>query len=287
MPTLSSLTLYPIKSCAGLSLQQAILTTSGLATDVAGVRITDREWMVVDANGGFMTQRDFPPMALITPTLTAAALELRFPGMPALAIPLAPPDAALASTRRVHIWDESLRAWEYDAEVAAWFSIALGVACRLVRCHADVTRAVSQKWTNGVAATTLFSDGYPFLVIGQASLDDLNARLRAAGRDALPMDRFRANVVIDGIEAYEEDYTAAFQIGASVLKPVKPCARCPIPSIDQATGAFGPDPLDILQGYRAKPEVEGGLCFGMNAIVTEGAGLAVCVGQDITAEIAF
>ena len=285
MPILSELILYPIKSCAGLSLPQALLTTAGLAT--ADAKIIDREWMVVDANGGYMTQRDFPRMALITPTLHADTLALAFPGMPALELALARPDAQSAPTRRVHIWDDSLRAYDCDDATAAWFSAALGVSCRLVRFHADAVRVVSQKWTGDVAATTLFSDGFPILVIGQGSLDDLNDKLRGAGRAALPMNRFRPNVVIAGIEAFEEDYTETFQIGDVELKPVKPCPRCPMPSVDQATGEFGPDPLEILQSYRAKPELDGALCFGMNAIVTAGDGQLVRVGQEIEVALAF
>ncbi|MET0186944.1 MAG: MOSC N-terminal beta barrel domain-containing protein [Achromobacter sp.] len=285
MPILSALTLYPIKSCAGLSLQEAILTTAGLGISTG--QFIDREWMVVDQNGGYMTQRDFPRMALITPSLQANTLSVDFPGMPPLELALARPDPAQAPTRRVHIWDDSLRAYDCDDATAAWFSQALGVPCRLVRFHADATRDVSPKWTNGVAATTLFSDGYPILVIGQASLDDLNDKLRGAGRAPLPMNRFRPNVVIDGIEAFEEDYVETFQLGDAVLKPVKPCPRCPMPSVDQATGEFGPDPLDILQSYRAKPELDGALCFGMNAILTAGNGQLVRVGQEIAVELAF
>ena len=101
------------------------------------------------------------------------------------------------------------------------------------------------------------------------------------------MNRFRPNVVIAGIEAFEEDYTDTFQIGEVELKPVKPCPRCPMPSVDQATGEFGPDPLEILQSYRAKPELDGALCFGMNAIVTAGDGQLVRVGQEIEVALAF
>jgi len=125
------------------------------------------------------------------------------------------------------------------------------------------------------------------LVAGTASLDDLNQKLLAAGRQSIPMNRFRPNLVIDGIEAFEEDYAASFQIGEALLKPVKPCPRCPMPSIDQATGEFGPDPLDIMQSYRAKPELEGALCFGMNSILISGADQRVRVGQEIEVSLAF
>jgi uncharacterized protein YcbX len=283
MPTLSALTLYPIKSCAGISLQEATLTREGLMTE----QIYDREWMVVDPDGVCVTQRTHPRMALITPHLKGATLELRAPGMLRLELELGLPDPDLAPTLTVQVWDDTVLAYDCDETTAAWFSAAVGTPCRLARFHAKATRAVSQAWTKGVAASTLFSDGYPVLVAGSASLADLNRRLKDAGRDAIPMNRFRPNVVIDGIEAFEEDYVESFALGEAVLAPVKPCSRCPMPSVDQATGSFGPDPLDIMQSFRAKPELDGAICFGMNAIVTEGAGQRLRVGQEVVANLAF
>jgi len=283
MATLSELTLYPIKSCAGIALQSAILTRAGLMTE----QIYDREWMVVDANGQFLTQREHPKMALITPRLKLDTLELRAPGMLRLEIPLGLPDPADATVVEVEIFEERLAAYECDALTAAWFSNYLGLPCRLVRFHADAKRLANPKWTGGVEAPTLFSDGYPVLVIGAESLRDLNVRLQAAGRAALPMNRFRPNLVIDGIEAFEEDYVETFRLGDAVLKPVKPCPRCPMPSIDQEKGEYGPDPLDILQGYRSKPEVDDAVCFGMNNILLEGEGQRLQVGQAVDVALAF
>jgi uncharacterized protein YcbX len=283
MPTLASLTIYPIKSCAGLALEQATLTADGLMTQ----QIYDREWMVVDENNHVITQREQPHMALIVPTLKGDVLELRAPGMLRLELPLGLPDPELAPTRSVTLWEDTVLAYDCDALAAEWFTRYLGVPSRLVRFHARATRPVSTRWTNGVAATTMFSDGYPVLVTSTASLEDLNQRLRAAGREALPMNRFRPNVVIAGIAAFEEDYAASYRIGEALLKPVKPCPRCPMPSINQETGRFGPDPLDILQGYRAKPELDGAVCFGMNSILLEGADVVLRVGQDVDVEIAF
>jgi uncharacterized protein YcbX len=283
MPILSALTLYPIKSCAGMPLQEATLTTTGLMTE----QIYDREWMVVDAAGVCLTQREHPRMALIVPTLKATTLELRAPGMLRLEIPLGLPDPDQAPTLTTQVWDDTVLAYDCDELTAEWFTKAIGVPCRLARFHAKAERVVSQTWTKGVAATTMFSDGYPMLVAGSASLEDLNGKLRAAGREAIPMNRFRPNLVIDGIEAFEEDYAESFEIGDAVLKPVKPCPRCPMPSVDQATGEFGPDPLDLMQSYRAKPEVEGALCFGMNSILIAGEGQRVRVGQEIVVTLAF
>ena len=283
MPILSALTLYPIKSCAGLSLQEATLTAAGLMTE----HIYDREWMVVDEHGVYMTQREHPRMALIVPTLKADTLELRAPGMLRLEIPLGLPDPDLAPTLTTQIWEHTVLAYDCDALTADWFTKAIGVPCRLARFHANASRAVSGTWTGGVPATTLFSDGYPMLVVGTSSLDDLNDKLVRAGRAAIPMNRFRPNLVIDGIEAFEEDYAESFQMGDALLKPVKPCPRCPMPSIDQATGVIGPDPLDLLQAYRAKPELDGAVCFGMNSILITGDGQRVRVGQEIVVTLAF
>ncbi|MDB5762972.1 MAG: hypothetical protein JWQ21_1967 [Herminiimonas sp.] len=283
MPILAALNLYPIKSCAGIALHEAVVTATGLMSR----RIYDREWMVVDAHGRFLTQREHPEMATIAPRIEAGTLELRAPDMPRLEIPLDLPDPNDAPTLNVQIWNDSVKAYDCGETTAAWFSDALGIACRLVRFHPDARRIADSRWTDGIEVPALFSDGYPMLVISEASLGDVNKRLIAQGRDALPMNRFRPNIVIDGIEAFEEDYAASIRIGDATLKPVKPCPRCPVPSVDQATGRIGPDPLDILRTYRADPRVGGGITFGMNAILLAGEGKLVRVGQRVEADLAF
>jgi len=283
MPTLTELNLYPIKSCAGIALREATLTEAGLMSE----HIYDREWMVVDADGIFMTQREHPKMALITPRIKAETLELRAPGMLRLEIPLGLPDPEDAQVLDVRVWDDTVKAFDCDETTAAWFTAFLGLPCRLVRFHVDAKRFADTVWTGGVEAPTLFSDGYPVLVISQASLADLNDKLTAQGRDALPMNRFRPSLVIDGVEAFEEDYMASLRLGNATLKPVKPCPRCPIPSVDQNTGARGPDPLDILQSYRANPKLDGAITFGMNAIVLSGEGEVLRVGQEVGVDLAF
>lgn len=283
MAILSELVLYPIKSCAGISVREATLTDAGLAVDA----VYDREWMVIGEDGQFLTQREYPAMATITPRLKADTLELRAPGMLRLEIPLGLPDPQDEITLEVSLWDQTVLAYDCDDTTAAWFSNAIGVKCRLVRFHATATRYANPKWTGGVQAPTLFSDGYPVLLIGSASLADLNDKLAAAGRDALPMNRFRPNIVIDGIEAFEEDFAEHFLLGEAVLKPVKPCPRCPIPGIDQDTGLRGPDPLDILRTYRTRAAMDDAICFGMNCIVTGGDGQRLYVGQPVTMTLAF
>lgn len=281
MAHLSDIIFYPVKSCAGLSVPEAVLTEAGLAVD----GVSDREWMVVSEEGQFLTQREYPRMALVVPRLEDGVLELSAPGLPPLRIAIGAP--ATAAARVVRIWDDALSAEDCGDESAAWFSQAIGAPCRLVRFPAGARRLTSTRWTGGVAAPTRFADGYPVLVIGAASLADLNDKLVAAGRPALPMNRFRPNLVIDAIDAFEEDYVGQFVIGAAQLKPVKPCPRCPIPSVDQVSGVPGADPLDILQAYRRKPQLDDAVCFGMNCIVSAGAGERIFVGQELSATLAF
>lgn len=285
MTTLTHLLLYPIKSCGGIAVREATLLESGLATH--GVH--DREWMLVTENGQFLSQRENPRMALIRPLPEGGNLRVRAPGMGDLLVPVAWEAVQDAPVRTVQIWDDSVRAVDCGDVAADWFAQAIGTRerIRLVRFHHDAVRPTSVKWTGGVPSQTRFADGYPLLLIGQASLDDLNTRLRAAGRAPLPMDRFRPNLVIDGLQAFEEDYLGSLSTGAAEIRPVKPCARCPIPAIDQNTGVPGPDPLDILQTYRANPRMDGAVCLGMNCIVSSGAGSLLRVGQALTTELAF
>jgi uncharacterized protein YcbX len=280
MATLSQLILYPIKSCAAMPVGEAVATISGLSAQ--GVH--DREWMLVTQEGQFLTQREFPRMAIVVPRVEGDALVVTAPGMPALRLPLA---RLPGQGRRVQIWDDLVDAEDCGDTAAAWFAQALDTPCRLVRFKPARARPTSEKWTGGAPSAALFADAYPLLLIGQAALDEINARLRAAGREALPMDRFRPNLVVIGTDPFEEDYTASFQAGAILIAPVKPCARCPIPAIDQATGIPGPDPLDILQSWRSKAILDGAVCVGMNCIVTEGAGGILRVGQPLEVSLSF
>ena len=277
--SVQSLHVYPVKSCAGISLRESLLIETGLEFD--------RAWMVVDAQGRFVTQRQVPRMALIQPTLRVLDMVLRAPGMLALHLPL----GGVESPRRVRVWDDEVDAWDMGALAAQWFSDFLGRPLRLVRFDAEVRRLSSLKWTGGVEAPNQFSDAFPLLIASQASLDGLNQRLLAAGHAAVEMARFRPNLVLDGIEAHDEDRldTLWIDTGDAVvqLRPAKPCARCPIPNIDPATAAINPAVSDTLQTYRKDSRLNGAVTFGMNALVLQGDGATLRVGQPVSANFRF
>jgi uncharacterized protein YcbX len=282
MASIASLHLYPIKSCAGIALTEAMLGPAGL--EFQGV--ADREWMVVEAaSGQFRTQRQLPRMALITTAITDGALLLTAPGMPDLRVPLEAHQGK-APALEVRVWDHACKAFDGGDAAARWLSVFLGCAVKFARFDAAHRRLSNPEWAGTVEARNRFSDGFPLLVISQASLDDLNARLAKAGREPLPMNRFRPNIVLGDVGPYDEDRFESLTGDGVRLRPVKPCPRCPIPSIDQATGERGPDPLDILALYRGDART-GGVVFGQNVVVLEGAGRALRVGQALTEEWNF
>lgn len=278
---LARLFVYPVKSCAGVALEHALLTPTGLALD--------RAWMVVDAHGVFLTQREWPRMALVRPEITADDVRLRAPGMPALLLPKA---LATSPRARVRVWRDTVDAWDMGDAPARWFSDFLGQpGLRLARFDPEVRRLSDLAWTQGVEAVNQFVDGYPVLVIGEGSLAELNRRLAQAGHGAIGIERLRPNLLLSGLEAHDEDHLADIRIataeGDTVLRPVKPCARCPIPNIDPATAERSPEVLATMTRYRADPRMDGKPTFGMNAILLEGIGRTLRVGDAITADWNF
>ncbi|MBR7779089.1 MOSC domain-containing protein [Undibacterium rugosum] len=281
MPYLSELTLYPIKSCAGISLSNAVVGESGLVYQ--GIR--DREWMLVTPDGQFLTQRSHPHMARLRTRIEDGVLHVSWPGRPDIALP---PDIVWQRESTVTVWDDTLPALDAGDTIAAWFSAALGENCRLVKVAPHAQRTASLKWTGEPAVRTLFSDGYPFLLAAQSSLDDLNQRAAAQGHAAVPINRFRPNLVIADSPAFEEDYAAQFVFSDGIeLRSVKPCTRCPMPAVDQTSGIAGWNPVDILQSYRSNPKVDGETTFGVNLIVAQGLGQTLQVGAQLDIDIAF
>lgn len=287
MPSISQLNVYPIKSCAGISRDSVRLTSHGLEHD--------RNWMVVDLQGCFVTQRTHARLALVHPSLEGDALTVGGPGMAALTLPVDAAALAGRPTIAATVWQDTVEALDAGDEAAHWFSDFLGAPVRLVRFNPGDERTASAKWTGDVTARVRFADGFPLLVLGEASLGDLNARLTAKGVDPIPMNRFRPNLVLAGIEAYEEDYIDTLSIQAAEgevqLRLVKPCTRCPIPTIDQARGApdsrWPNEPTDTMSAYRADSRVEGAVSFGQNAIVIAGGGDTLAVGQSVDAQLRF
>ncbi|MBI2772798.1 MAG: MOSC N-terminal beta barrel domain-containing protein [Burkholderiales bacterium] len=275
---IARLFVYPIKSCAGVELSEAVLTETGLDLD--------RAWMVVDEQGEFVTQRELPRMALIRPQLKLHEVVLRAPGMLALHLSI----ESVEEPVKVRVWGQEVSAYDMGAIAAQWFTDFLGRKLRLARFDPDHKRPSNMKWTGGVEALNQFSDGYPILVVSEASLEGLNQRLASAGHGAVVMERFRPNIVLAGLEAHDEDRLEMLHIAAEQevqLRPVKPCPRCPIPNVDPATGETSPEVSDALQAYRQDDRVNGAVTFGMNAIVIEGLDQTLRVGQAVTANYSF
>ena len=280
--TIAQLFIHPIKSCGGIAVTEALVIETGLEFD--------RAWMVVDAAGDMLTQRELPRMALVRCTLRQSDLVLRAPGMLALHLAL----DRVEEPTRVRVWDDTVQAYDMGALAAQWFTDFLGAEhgrLRLVRFDPEQRRLASARWTGGVEAETAFSDGYPLLVTSTAAMAELNQRLAARGEPAVGIERFRPNLVLDGLAAFEEDHvdtlTIATDDGPVRLQLVKPCVRCNIPDVDPATAATGHAVGDVLASFRADARMGGGLTFGMNAIVLEGIDRTLRVGQRAGATLKF
>jgi MOSC domain-containing protein len=273
----ASLHVYPVKGARAIDVVAADLAVEGLATHGVG----DREWMLVDAGGRFISQRSHRGLALVGIAIRDRRLVLSFPGQPAIAIDL---DRRHDKARDVVVWRSDVRGFDEGDAVANAASAFLGEPLRLVRFDPALPRRCNPDYAGDSGAHTRFADGYPVLVIGAASLRELNARLDAKGEAALPMNRFRPNLVVDGLEAFDEDHVDTIAIGDILLKMVKPCIRCEVTTIDQATALAGVEPLLTLSAYRQHATLAG-IHFGMNAIVAAGEGHTLATGAE--ARIAF
>jgi uncharacterized protein len=285
---ISQLFVYPVKSCGAVQVNEALLTDTGLEFD--------RAWMVVDEKNEFVTQRQLPRMCLIQPQLKHTEMVLRAPGMLALHIAL----DKVEQPCRASVWGQDCAAFDMGDVAAQWFTdflrqewpVGLPIQkLRLVRFDPEHQRLSNTKWTNNVEALNQFSDGYPILVASQASLDGLNQRLTAQGHAQVTMQRFRPNVVLQGVEAHDEDRTSSMHISTSEgtveLALVKPCPRCPIPNVNPHTGVPSPEVGDTLQTYRQDARLQGAVSFGMNAITLSGVDQVLRVGQTVQGRWTF
>ena len=267
MISVVSLHVYPVKSCRGIERPGAVVTHAGLEHD--------REWMVVTEDGRFLTQREEPRLALIETDVDDARLRLSAAGHAAVEVPL----GRRGDPREVVVWRHHCVAHDQGEEPARWLSGYLGRPLRLVRFDPQHRRQSDPEFTGATPGYSRFADAYALLVVSLASLADLNARLPAP----LPMNRFRPNVVIDGVEAYGEDSIRELHAGQVTLRLVKACTRCTIPTTDQATAERHPaEPLRTLRSYRWDARLRG-VTFGQNAIVARGAGASLRVGAELAA----
>jgi uncharacterized protein len=253
--TLSGLFIYPVKSTRGIACASARLTPLGLEWD--------RQWMIVDARGVFLSQRTHPHLARLVPRIEADALVLAAPEFTELRVPL----EAQGEGLEVSVWDDHMSALTQGAHADEWLSRAVGQPVRLVRVAAGMGRQANPAFAGTVAAPIGFPDAYPFLVCNTASLEDLNSHLPAP----IPMVRFRPNLVLEGLPAWAEDRIDTLIFEGLTVRLVKPCTRCSIPSLDPVTGAPSIDPTPALKRFRFNRQLRG-VTFGENAVIAQVSG---------------
>lgn len=245
---LTEIWIYPVKSLGGIRLKSTRVLGKGLEFD--------RRYMLIDENGVAITQREFPAMALFKTSIDEERILIRYQSA-AIEIPLTP-DLRSGSIS-ANVWGDMVLVHELGTEYSEWFSTQLGTRCRLVFFPEKEKRPVDPKYQRNGENVSL-ADAYPILVIGQSSLDDLNARLQ----EPVPMNRFRPNFVFTGGDAFSEDQWKLFEIGACQFTGVKPCARCTIPTINQDTAQKSAEPLRTLNRYRSGNNK---VYFGQNVMV--------------------
>ena len=259
--TVSALNIYPVKGLKGIALDSARLTERGLEHD--------RRFMVVDRTGEFLSQRAMPKMATVWTAIERGELVLSAPDMDEVALPL---DPAGGEALRVRVWRSVCDALAPAPRADAWLSRYFGIECRIVYMPESTRRESNPEYAPGKIVS--FADGYACLAISESSLADLNARLVAKGHRALPMNRFRPSVVLEGAPPYAEDAWKEVAIGEARLGAAKPCGRCEVTMTDQASGeVMGPEPLATLATYREHPDF--GIMFGMNWFVSRTGAMRV------------
>jgi uncharacterized protein YcbX len=249
--TLAAIHIYPVKSLGGVALKTSPCTARGLQYD--------RRFLVVDGGGRFLTQREWPKMATVWVDIEDGGegmLTLAAPDLDSVIVPLQPP---AAPAFKVAVWSSTVDAHEVSADASRFLSEYLGITCKLVYMPDSAERKVDPEYASRGEIVS-FADGYPFLLISEASLADLNSRMR----HPVPMNRFRPNLVVNGCAPYAEDAWKEIRIGTASFRIAKPCTRCQITTTDQATGELsGPEPLLTLARYRNSPQ---GVMFGQNLL---------------------
>jgi hypothetical protein len=245
----SEIWIYPIKSLGGIELESARVLHKGLEYD--------RRWMIVDEHNVCMTQRVFPVMALFKLSWGPGGFSIHFKNESLLL-----PFTVHGESFTAQIWDDKVEVYETDPAISEWFTEKIGVPCRLVAFPEKNTRPIDDRYAV-IPDDVSLADGYPLLIIGQNSLNDLNNRMKTPS----PMNRFRPNIVFTGGTPYEEDSWREFRIGNNRFVGVKPCARCVLTTVDQDTAEKGKEPLVTLATYRREGN---NIYFGQNLVVLEG-----------------
>lgn len=263
---ISEINIYPIKSLKGISLKESFVEQKGLRFD--------RRWLLVNGKNEFLTQRDFPKMATLTVEVGENVMKVSNENK-SLEIPVTPSSGTSAS---VKIWSSRVRAIVYENNINDWFSDVLQTDCKLVSMPEETRRKVNYFYAVHKDDAVSFADAYPFLLAGENSLKDLNARLE----NKIPMNRFRPNFVVSDGAAFAEDDWKKIRIGKTVFHVVKPCGRCVITTINQETGiSDGTEPLKTLATYRIpKRSIKKKIMFGQN-LIAETVGENVKVGDKV------
>lgn len=267
---ISDLFVYPVKSCAGVRMNEVAVVPTGFEFD--------RNWMVVDAEGAFVTQREHPTLALVTPHIENGGVTLSTPDMESLRLSANGGGEPVTIT----LFGEKHGAVSTSAAADDWFGKYLGAPFRLVKCDPRMLRQGGVQYPERDAAPTSFADNYGILVISQASHAALNQKLP----QAVPMNRFRPNIVVTGIEEHDEDYFTHARCGEVALRFVNPCFRCSLTSIDQQSAMPGLDVLPVLSTYRYD-EAAKGVKFGAYAAISGGVGTRLHVDSDLDVDWSF
>ncbi|WPR72760.1 MOSC N-terminal beta barrel domain-containing protein [Flavobacterium sp. NG2] len=267
MLQLSEIWIYPVKSLGGIALSHAKVTLRGLEYD--------RRWMLVDEKGTFITQREYPELALFQPSIENDSLVICHRDSAKGSVRFSLSQKNNSPKMEVTVWEDIVAAQEVDSDISAWFSQILGFTVRLVFMSEESHRKVDANYAVSSEDITSFSDGFPFLIIGQASLDDLNARLE----NPISIQRFRPNFVFTGGSAYEEENWTEFTIDNHTFYGVKPSGRCVITTVDFEKGIFsGKEPLFTLSKYK---KVGKKVIFGQNVIAKQEGYLSIGVSIDV------
>jgi uncharacterized protein YcbX len=251
---ISELNIYPVKGLRGFSVKEADAIEKGFRYD--------RRWMVTDANGMFLTQRELPKMALIATSLVGESLVITYKDSSVM-VPLNS-DSYSGNKQKVQVWDDVVDARVVGKNLNEWFSDVLHKEVLFCFQHETYAREVEKKY--GAHSMVSFADGYPFLFATEASLELVNQKIAEDDPHSkpLPMNRFRPNIVVAGAEPFEEDNWGKISVGDAVFHCLKPCARCPVPTIDQETAVMGKEPTRTLAKFRKK---DNKVFFGMNAVI--------------------